>query len=495
MPVVPARVLVVGLDAADPNLVCELARDGRLPNIAALLRAAPGTRMTNPDGVYVGAVWPTLFTGTSPGRHGRCWPGRLQPGSYQVRPFAPSDLGSEPFWAPLARARRQIAVVDVPHTQADLELGVTQVGEWGGHDPAVGFHTSPASLAGDLVARFGRHPIDSCEPYAAEARLEELADGLRQGVERKAELTRFLLDRADWDLFFVVFGESHCVGHQCWHLHDRDHPRHDPALVGTVGDPIADVYERLDAALGHVLAGVDHDAEVFVLLSHGMGPHYDGTFLLVDLLRRLELTWNRQPSGWATGRDRLAHVWNRVARRAGLRPRRTWLLDGSRAFFRAPNAGLCGAIRVNVIGREPSGLVAPGQEYDDLCSALEAEILTWVNVETGKSAVRRILRPVELFDGPEVGQMPDLLVEWEQESPIRSLASPAVGQVDGEFQGHRTGDHRRDGLLLRRGPTMTAREDAVDARDLAATVCGLLDVPVTHLEGHSLAPLHQLRSE
>ena len=492
MPVVPARVLAVGLDAADPRLICDLARDGRLPNIAELLRVAPGTPVTNPDGVYVGAVWPTLFTGTSPGRHGRCWPGRLEPGTYQVRPFLPSDLGSEPFWAPLARAGRRVGVVDVPHTQADPELGVTQVGEWGGHDPAVGFHASPSSLADDLVARFGRHPIDNCDRYGAEGRLDELVRGLRVGVERKAELTRFLLDQADWDLFFAVFGESHCVGHQCWHAHDRDHPRHDPALVGDIGDPIVDIYERLDAALGHVLAGAGHDAEVFVLLSHGMGPHYDGTFLLVDLLRRLESTWNRQPSAWATGRDRFAHAWNRVARRARLRPRWTWLLDGSRAFVRAPNAGLCGAIRVNVIGREPAGLVAPGREYEALCAALEAEILTWVNVETGKSAVRRVLRPAQLFEGPEVGQMPDLLVEWQQESPIRSLASPTLGQVDGEFQGHRTGDHRRDGLLLRRGPsTAPPGGDAVDARDVAATICALLDVPVAHVEGRSLVPLHQ----
>jgi len=259
-----------------------------------------------------------------------------------------------------------------------------------------------------------------------------------------------------------------------------------------MGDPIADVYERLDAALGHVLAGVDRDAEVFVLLSHGMGPHHDGTFLLVDLLRRLESTWNRQPSTWATGRDRLAHGWNRVARRAGFRPRRTWLLDGSRPFFRAPNAALCGAIRVNVVGREPAGIVAPGQEYEGLCSALEAEIRTWVNVETGKPAVRRVLRPAQLFDGPEVGAMPDLFVEWQQENPIRSLASPTVGQVDGEYAGHRTGDHRRDGLLLRRGPTATPLgEDVVDARDLAATVSALLDVPVAHVEGRSLVPLHQ----
>ncbi len=473
----PARVLVVGFDAADPALMRELARQGRVPNIAALLRNGPGARVANPDGFYVGAVWPTLFTGTSPGRHGRCWPGRLLPGTYQVRPFAPADLGSEPFWAPLARAGRKVAVVDVPHTQADPELGVTQVGEWGAHDPAVGFHASPASLAADLVERFGRHPVQSCEPYGMQGRHQELARGLLLGVDRKAELTRFLLDQADWDLFLVVFGESHCVGHHCWHVHDRDHPRHDPALAEVMGDPIIDVYERLDAALGHVLAGVAHDTDVFVLLSHGMGPHYDGTFLLIDVLRRLEVAWDKQPSTWATGRDRLARVRNHLARRLHMRPRRTWLLDGSRAFFRAPNAGLCGAIRVNVVGREPAGLVAPGPEYEELCAAIEAELLTLVNVETGRSAVQRVLRPAELFDGPRVAQMPDLLVEWHQESPIRGLASPTIGRVEGEFRGHRTGDHRRDGLLLRRGPAMTPPgKDAIDARDLAPTIGASLDV-------------------
>jgi len=476
---VPARVLVIGLDAADPGLVRGLAGADRLPNIASLLRERPGARVMNPDGFYVGAVWPTLFTGTSPGHHGRTWPGRFHPGTYQVRPFEPSDLGAEPFWNALDRVGRRVAVVDVPHTRADPDLGVTQVVEWGAHDAAVGFQTSPSSLAGDLVARFGRHPVDGCDRYGSQARYEQLARDLVHGVDRKAELTRFLLDQTDWDVFMVVFGESHCVGHQCWHLHDSHHPRHDAAVAGVMGDPVVDVYERLDAALGHLLAGAAPDAEILVLLSHGMGPHYDGSSLFIDVLRRFEQAWDRQPSTWATTRDRLAHAWNRVARRVRLRPSKTWVLDGSRQFFCAPNAGLCSAIRINVVGREPAGVVAPGEEYEELGSTLEAELLTLVNVETGKRAVRRVLRPAQMFDGPKVAQMPDLLVEWHQESPIRSLASPTVGRVEGEYRGHRTGDHRRDGLLLRRGPTVARHTgDVIDARDLAPATCAFLDAPL-----------------
>lgn len=483
----PARVLLVGLDAADPSVVRDLADAGRMPNVSALLRGAPGLSVMNPDGFYVGAVWPTLITGVSPGRHGRLWPGKVRSGTYQVHPFRPSDLGWEPFWGPLARAGRQVALVDVPHTQADPDLGITQVVEWGAHDLRVGFQTSPPSLAGDLLSRFGRHPAGDCDHEAREGRLDELAHKLVAGVSRKTEVTRFLLDQADWDLFFVVFGESHCVGHQYWHVHDPAHPRHDPALAGRVGDPLVNVYEALDAALGDVLAGAGDGGSVLVMLSHGMGPHYDGSFLLTEVLHRLEGAWNRTPTFRATARDRFRRVVNRAARRTGFRPG-VWLLDGSRAFFRAPNAAPCGAIRINVIGREPAGLVAPGREYDELCRSLEAELLALVNVETGKPAARRVLRPAELFEGPGVEGMPDLLVEWEQGSPIRSVASPTVGPVGGEYRGHRTGDHRRDGLLLTRGPSgITASDETtVDARDLAPTIGALLDVPFSDLEGRAV---------
>lgn len=477
----PARVLVVGLDAVDPQVVRELAGAGRMPNVAALLAGAPGLTVRNPDGFYTGAVWPTLVTGVSPGRHARLCPSRFRPGTYQMRPFHPRDLAWEPLWAPLARAGRRVALLDVPHTQADPELDVTHLVEWGAHDARWGFHTWPESLADEVMARFGPHPVDDCDAYAIEGGAGALVTGLVDGIARKTALTRSLLDRADWDLFFVVFGEGHCVGHQCWHVHDPDHPRHDPAVAATDGDPLARVYEALDRALGDVLAGVGQDSHVLVLLSHGMGPHYAASFLFPDILLRLERAQNRTPTLPATAKHALRRLTNRAAQHLGLR-RGVWLLGGSRAFFRLPNAAPCAGIRVNVVGREPSGVVAPGTEYEQLCRALEAEFLALENVDTGTPAVRRVLRPAELFEGPAVGAMPDLLVEWDQSHPIRSLASPTIGRVDGEYRGQRTGDHRRDGMLLGRPASLpTTAEETTDARDLAPTIGALLDVPLTEV--------------
>ena len=461
-----------------------LARGGQLPNVGALLEAFDGRELTNPDGLFVGAVWPTLYTGTSPGVHGRWWPGHLETGTYQVRPYEPSTLGAAPLWVTASAAGRRVAVIDAPHTPTRADPGLTQLSDWGGHEPApAGFLASSPTLAEDVIAEFGAHPIDDCDRYARNGRLDELVRDMQRGIERKTELSCTLLDRADWDLFFTVFTEGHCAGHQCWHLHDPDHPKHDAARAGVVGDPVVDVYQRLDRALGEVLARVDADTEVFVLLSHGMGPHYDGTTMLTEALRRLEVAWDRQPSTWAARRNQARHAWNRIARRAGLRPARTWMLDGSRAFFRAPNAGLCGAVRVNVAGREPDGVVEPGPEYDELCSALTAEFQSWVNGANGEPVVRRVMRSAELYEGPAVDQMPDLLIEWHQEHPIDAIASPTIGLIDGPYAGHRTGDHRRDGFLVRRGPAAADEASTVmDARALAPAVLDALEVSFAPLD-------------
>jgi hypothetical protein len=93
--------------------------------------------------------------------------------------------------------------------------------------------------------------------------------------------------------------------------------------------------------------------------------------------------------------------------------------------------------------------------------------------------VRRVLRPVQMFDGPWVAQMPDLLVEWHQESPIRSLARRPSGGSRASTRGTGQVITERVGLLLRRGPTVARHTgDVVDACDLAPAMCALLDVPL-----------------
>jgi predicted AlkP superfamily phosphohydrolase/phosphomutase len=321
---------------------------------------------------------------------------------------------------------------------------------------------------------------------------------------QRTELVLDLLARDAWDLFAVVFSESHCAGHQLWHLRDPSHPRHDPELARTLGgDPMQDVYAAIDAGLGRILERVGPEAAVFVLASHGMGPHYDGTFLLGEILRRIrERSLSPARRGLGDGLARLWHATPVPLRRllAPLQRRvrkpmgqafPTALIEGSSIFWEVPNNDVYGGIRINLAGREPRGVVARGPQLERVCAELAAELGALVNLETGRPLVKRVLRTAEHYAGEHLDALPDLMVEWDREFPIRRIHSPALGTIEGEFKGRRTGDHKPDGLLMAAGPGIRpGRLDAnVSVMDIAPTLAARLGVALGDVDG---APIQSL---
>lgn len=471
----PTRVIAVAFDAADPELVRELAAQGRMPNVQALLDEAAVASTRNPDGCYVSSTWPTLWSGLSPAEHGRSSPGYIADGAFEVRRRRLADIKATPFWTTLARAGRRVAVIDVPHALATPIGDGVQIVNWGTHDRP---HTDRPALPPELLEHVGEHPVLDCDDYTRRGAFDQLGRELLCAVDRKATMSKLLLEQSTLDLFFVVFGESHCVGHQCWHIHDAEYPTHDPEIAEEVGDPILSVYERLDVALGRILEHADASTTVVLLLSHGMGPHYDGSWAIDEILRRLDHQWG-EPSRFVIARERLRRVIRRLTLRVRPRVRDNVerQLDGSRRFVRAPNSSTTGAIRLNVRGREPAGRIAPGAAFDECCAALERELLALVNVDTGEPAVLEVTRAADQFEGPALRQLPDLFVEWNRSSPIYSLESDTLGRIDGGPGSPRSGDHYRDGLIAVRGPSIVAgRFDPIESRDIASTLCALVGV-------------------
>ncbi len=500
-----ARVLVIGLDSVDEAIVLRMSAAGRLPTLARLLAEGAHAETINPIGFYVGALWSSFSTATSPARHGRHSPRQLVPGTYDARPLTPHEIRRPPFWLALADAGKRSAIVDVPHSRCLERAGGWQVVEWGSHDPALDFGTWPADLADTIVTRFGRHPIHPDVAHDCDVRRTTPADwaafraALLEGVARKADLNAFVLGANAWDLMVTVFCEGHCANHHAWHLHDPSHPRHDAAVAAAVGDVLEAVYEALDAAVARLLADAGDDTTVFVLASHGAGPHYDGSYLLDRVLRRLERA--RLPAHRRLARDAFAWAWDRLpVHRQMHHPRfrdRLWrgyealppLNPATRRWFKIDNNEPYGAVRINLAGREPHGIVAP-TELDACIADLRRELLALVHVETGRPAVRQVLRTADLYRGENLDMLPDLLVEWERSVPVRGVASPTIGTLTATYADVRTGDHRDPGLLMARGPDIApGRLAPVPLVDLAPTIAARLGVTLPDVDGTPVAAL------
>lgn len=530
-----ADVVVLGFDACDPGIVTDLAAAGKLPTFARLLGSWARARVRNPFGLYVGALWPAFTTGRSPSLTGfYCWE-TVSPATYERRPTTPREIaGPRPFWRALSAAGHRVAVLDVPHTWTDEAVDGIEVVEYGCHDRHFGFHTSPAPLAAEILARVGPHPVFTVDPFAdhqfaaddvvhragAHRTPEEeraLLRDLVEGLERKCRLSTELLGLEGWPLFISVFGESHAVGHQQWYLHDPTHPRHNPVLARELGDPIELVYRALDRALAEHLALVGPDTTVIVLLSHGMGPHYDGTHLLEEVLERMDAAdrggprggpaaravkaawgavpgwaqWRLAPATMALFRRRLRRSPPSVADDYDLGPAKR----AKRRFFVEPNNSVYGGVRINLTGREPAGLVRPGPEMEAICDQIQRDLLALVNVATGRPAVRAVERVERHHSRSPHDMLPDLLIEWNSDAQIETVWSAKTGIVHGPAAHWRTGDHRANGLLLATGPTIPAGANLgeIPIGDLGPTICARFGIRLEGADGRPVPGLMKPR--
>ena len=312
-------MLYLALDACDHALMVDLARAGHCPNIARMLDEGASVETVAPYGTFVSSTWMTIATGLEVGHHRYYTWVQVAEGRYDLRHTSPREARGTPFWTTLSDRGRRLAVLDVPHSDVPASFNGAFLKEWGCHDRHHGTASVPADLVDQLDDLVGGHTYGTMPPprgddqfapcdYVLRAGPHRTLDEQRQlydlilrGLDAKRQASLHLLAQGEWDLFVSVLGESHCVGHQLWHVHDVDHPRHDPAARRLLGDPLADVYVRLDAIVGEHLAAAGPDATCFVHLSHGMGPHYDGDHVLDEVLRRIdESDRTSVPTGWRT---------------------------------------------------------------------------------------------------------------------------------------------------------------------------------------------------
>ncbi|HRG16031.1 MAG TPA: alkaline phosphatase family protein, partial [Pseudomonadota bacterium] len=64
------RVIVIGFDGLDPNLLAEARAAGRLPNFSALATQGHLQSLATTDPPQSPVAWSSFATGTGPGEHG-----------------------------------------------------------------------------------------------------------------------------------------------------------------------------------------------------------------------------------------------------------------------------------------------------------------------------------------------------------------------------------------------------------------------------------------
>lgn len=518
------RIVVIGLDSADYYLIKNWVNEGYLPTLASVIAHGSWGKIKSTADIGSGTVWPSYFTGSSPAKHRglQLHARRIKPGTYRLAYFPPHAnlVKREPFWLQLSRAGKRIAVLDVPMTYPVEGLNGIQLVGWGAHSPQWHLDSWPPELIKEVITRFGSYPApddDELSPRGL-TQLSEFYTGLITGIERKGLISRYYLDQEAWDLFITVFAEPHCVGHNFWHLTDKNHPEYNSETAKTLGDSIFNVYKLIDFEISKIINSTP-DVSFFIMSTEGMGPSYTGSHLLPEIIRRLGMSSRETSSGSMLSKtlkdpaSRLRQLipavrWGPDSAIRNIRrnlptsliklielgrklvPKNTWNTwkcylttlgndwQWSRAFSLPSDFN--GAIRINLKGREPYGLVEKGVEYDALCNELIHELSQLINMDTGRKAVSEVMRVDQFHKGDYINELPDIVVTWAGDAPIRGLYSSRIGIVTGETLPFRTGAHRSYGFLIASGNHVVkdGNLDGANIMDIAPTILYLMGQPV-----------------
>ncbi|MEZ6188847.1 MAG: alkaline phosphatase family protein [Planctomycetota bacterium] len=425
-----------------------------------------------------------------------------------------------------------------------------QVLGWAGTSPQGPTESWPRGLLEELVAKHGESPLLH-KDYGQTLRLqdmERIRGQIPTNVRRRTAICKDLLGREDWDLFLTIYGEPHASGHSAWHVSWPDHPLYDVLRPRVQGDPLREAYVECDRALGELVDALPPDSPVVVFSVHGMGANTkdlpNGVFLPESLFRysfptckaltgkedvplpapyteclswSLEVWLNKydlNPVRRAALRNMHWGIFSRVERWLGrgkvceqgdlISPyelaRETdvvpWM--GSHWYrplwphmkaFALPSFS-DGCVRINVRGRDGSGVVDP-QDYRKVCDEVTALLESMVDPRRGVKLVTGVTRlRDDPLDPDPTKHAADLFVHWQDEYAADTVDLPGYGRI-GPVPHYRAGSHLSTGFAVVRHPEVAPGSslEGGNVLDLAPTLVSMLGRPLSeHFQGRALVP-------
>jgi predicted AlkP superfamily phosphohydrolase/phosphomutase len=492
------KVFAVGLDGATLDLIKPWARDGKLPTFARILKEGSHGRLRSTIPPVTGPAWVSFMTGRNPGKHGVGDFLQKTAGEYRRALVDSTGIKAEPVWITAGRQGKKVGVLNVPVTYPPYEVnGFLVSGLLAPRSTKT--YTYPESLARELDQAVGGYRVNLDHFYVKGSGDRFLAD-VKALVEARTRAAEYLMERYEWDFFMVHYIATDWVQHFLWHCMDPTHPRFDRAEAELYGDAILEVYQQIDAALDTLMSRLDRDTVLLVMSDHGFGPFHKYVYLnnwllesklltlkkgpitrLKYLLFRLGLT----PSSLYRALARMMLV--KVAFKASKKQRYDLLstlflsgkdIDWSRT--KAYSSGNVGQVFINVKGREPSGVVEPGSEYREVRAQVISKLSELRDPETGDLVMEHIYKREEVYSGPYVEQLPDILLLPRNLEYIATGLAEFVSNAVIEPSFAYSGTHRMNGTFILRGDGVKEGLVGEDAAivDMAPTILHLLGLPV-----------------
>jgi len=416
------KVLVIGLDCAEPSLVFDQWR-GELPHLSDLMAKGLYGPLTSTIPPITIPAWASMLTGQDPGQLGLYGFRNRKDYSYDRLFIANSSHVRETtLYQLLSRARLDSILLGVPQTYPPRPLQGIMVSGF----PVPGQSgqiTYPAGFKPELDQAAGGKYIVDVEDFRTEDKDRLLRD-IYDMTKARFQAARYLLENKPWDFFMMVEMSVDRIHHGFWRFHDPEHRLYEPGQKHEFA--IRDYYRAVDSHVGQLVDLAPDGTLVMIVSDHGAAAMAGGVAVNEWLIRQGYLALKEIPDV--------------------PRPLTPDMVDWSKTLAWG-EGGYYARLFMNVAGREPSG-IAPQARYDEIRDEIKLRIESMPDHQ-GQPLNNRVFKPEEIYRQTN-GVAPDLIIYFGNLA-WRSVGLVGQGQPVHVFSndtGPDDANHAQDGLAI-----------------------------------------------
>jgi predicted AlkP superfamily phosphohydrolase/phosphomutase len=444
------KILIIGLDCADPRFV--FGRKDELPSLSKLMeKGAYGPLLSCHPPITVPA-WAVMMSGKEPGQLGYYGFRNRKDYSYDGYTIANANaVTCERVWDLLSRAGKKVVLLGVPQTYPPKPVNGCVVSGFLAPSTESNY-TYPAPLKDEIEEVSGGYVLD-VENFRTDDK-EALLRRIYEKTEKHFKVAKHLIKTKPWDFFMLVEMGVDRIHHGFWSFVDPEHRKFEPG--NPFENSIMEYYKYCDREVGELISIVPEDTVIIVISDHGARRMEGGICFNEWLIKEGYLALKKYPEK----QTRIADVE----------------IDWSNTLAWG-DGGYYGRLFMNVKGREPEGIVDPGN-YEKVRSELIRKIEA-IAAPDGENIGSRAYRPEDLFR--EVNGVPPDLIVYFGDLGWRSVGSVGTGNVH-TFEndtGSDEANHNWNGIFMinetgcRAGNLKQGYMDSISIYDIAPTILNL----------------------
>jgi len=473
------KIIVVGLDGATFTLLEPFIDEGRMPNLRNIMNHGASGILKSTIPPVTGPAWSSFATGTNPGKHG-AYDFVVRDKNNKLVVINSTLIRGKKIWNILSDHEKKVGVIHFPISYPPEKVNGFMISGFISPQNANNI-TYPQELYAEILREVGDYIVTTKAPTQKKWRkftkkeIKDYVDGLMREEELRYKTFKYLKNKGKLDFMYLLFMSCDKIQHRFWKYLDNnetDYPR------GEIYEYILMCYQQIDDILGDLLKEMDEDTSLFIVSDHGFCSKKKLFHINVWLGRNGYLSKNHKKI-----------IIEKIKTTLGFKNEKFFTglpmpvvkvfnflhLHKTKAY--APTTWGAG---INLKKRDGHGIFEKCEEYNSIRNELKDKLLVLKDEETGKNFIKAACFPEEIYHGPYVKDVSDIILCPEAgyliTDSLISLSGRDLVKVTNS-----DGDHHPDGIFIaldKRRINNGIRVNSIDMIDIAPTILYLLGVPI-----------------